>query len=115
MAQHRHDDEELNFLEDLPDEFRRMWLELERKRDAKFAEIIALLDAGRDPERLSADVIRELETKAGTLVENWAVAEHDDPPPSPKTTLDRLLKDHYDLGEEMIGVVDWATALASGL
>lgn len=84
--------------------------ELHRQRGAKMDEIVALL-AWRlgygDPATLSADQRDAIETEAEQVVDRWMEdAEMADPPSEPTTPLQRLLREHHDLGEMILDIQD---------
>jgi hypothetical protein len=71
-------------------------------RQAKLKEIRQLLavDLGiKDQEELSDE--------ADEVIDRWAEdAEMQDQPPEPSTPLQRLLKEHYELGEQILNIQD---------
>src|SRR4051812_27811759 len=82
-------------------------LKLRNQRDAKFAEIMALLSQGSghgDPAALDSQVKSRLSDEATAAINRWMEqAEMDRKEPStasPPTPLQRLLNEHYELGEQ---------------
>jgi hypothetical protein len=84
--------------------------ELHRQRDAKMDEIVALIASQLghgDITSLTPDQREAIEAEEAE--ERWMEeAEMADPPVEPTTPLQRLLREHHDLGEMILDIEDEA-------
>ena len=100
----------MSFPENLPQPHRSKWLKLSEKREEKFREIVSLLtQAYADPAvpRLGTDI--SLEEEAEELTEMWDEAGTGPVPstsPSIQAKLQRLLKEHLELGKQKLDIAD---------
>ena len=100
---------------DLTAEQKDALLELRRQREAKFTEIMALLARERGHGDLAAldPVLRqEMSDQATAAIDHWveqAEMDRREPPAaSTPSALQRLLNQHYELGEQGVDILDEA-------
>jgi len=89
--------------------------ELHRRRDAKMDEIVALLalELGYGSiANLTVEQRQSIEAEAEEAEERWMEdADMADPPIVSTTPLQRLLRDHHDLGELILNIQEEAMGL----
>lgn len=103
-------EEDITLPDDLPEPQRSQFSALKTQCEAKFAAAVSLVAADYglgNPLELPADKLDDLRDEVSELVDNWDDAEVENVSGMEvRSPLQRLLKDCYDLREQMMDIVD---------
>jgi hypothetical protein len=118
MGDEENEDEDEGDDSNLTEEEKATVDDLTRQLSAKFDEIVGELAKARgidDISALSAEQMATLRSEAEDECDRWSEREIEDAPPEPKTRLERLLREHYEVGELIMSIEDEAESRSLGL
>jgi hypothetical protein len=111
-----HEPENVHVPEGLNRSERDAWSRMKKRRTAILRKIVVLLGKqiyGAPLKRLSTAVLEELINEAEELTDDWEEVAMENLPPRPTTKLQRLLANHWEIREDMMGIIDAACERAT--